>query len=126
MGLFVNTDLGLFLLRLGLAIIFLYHGGMKLKAPGMMAKGLGWQSWQVSLLGLVEVIGALSVLVGVYAPYGGLALALVMIGALYFKMVKWKIPFFGMDKMGWEFDLILLVVSLAVFLGNVGAYALLP
>ena len=126
MALAVNMDLGLFILRLGLGIIFLYHGGMKLKAPGMMAKGLGWQSWQVSLLGLVEVLGGLSVLVGVYPTYGALALALLMIGALYFKIAKWKTPFFAMDKMGWEFDLILLVVSLAVFLGNVGVYALLP
>ncbi|MSR86090.1 DoxX family protein [Candidatus Woesearchaeota archaeon] len=122
----VHMDLGLFLLRLGLGIIFLYHGWMKLKTPGMMAKGLGWQSWQVFLLGLVEVLGGLSVLIGVYAPYGALVFVLVMIGALYFKIVKWKTPFFAMDKMGWEFDLILLAASLAVFLGNVGVYALLP
>ncbi|MDP3728308.1 MAG: DoxX family protein [bacterium] len=122
----VNTDLGLFILRLGLGFIFLYHGGMKLKAPGMMAKGLGWQSWQVVLLGLVEVLGALSVIFGVYTLYGAAALGLVLIGALYYKIIKWKTPFFAMDKMGWEFDLILLAASLAVFLGNVGAYALLP
>ena len=122
----INIDLGLFILRLALGVIFLYHGGMKLKAPGMMAKGLGWQSWHVTLLGLVEVLGALSVVVGVYAPYGALLLALVMIGALYYKIAKWKIPFFAMDKMGWEFDLILLGASFAVFFGNVGAYALLP
>lgn len=94
--------------------------------PGMMAKGLGWQSWQVSLLGIFESIGGLSVILGVYAPYGAAVLGLIMIGAIYYKMMKWKVPFFAMDKTGWEFDLVLLAASLAVFLGNVGAYALFP
>ncbi len=126
MALPVNIDMGLLVLRFGIGVVFLHHGFGKLKAPGMMAKGLGWQSWQVLLLGLVEFVGALSVVAGVYAPYGALALALVMVGALYFKIVKWKTPFFAMDKMGWEFDFILLCACLAIFLGNVGAYALVP
>ena len=126
MTLLVQMDLGLFLMRLGVGIVFLYHAYGKLKGPGMMAKGLGWKSWQVTLLGLVEAIGALSVALGVYAPYGAGALALVMIGAIYYKTMKWKVSFSPWDKTGWEFDLTLLAVSLAIFLGNVGAYALFP
>ena len=117
-------NLGMWLLRLVLGIVFLVHGVPKLQKPAQMAQGMGWPAWGISLLGLVEVAGALSVILGVYTQVGAALLGLVMLGALYFKISKWKTPFTAMDKMGWEFDLILLGAALAVLLTGGGSYQL--
>lgn len=118
-------DIGVLLLRFAVGAVFLYHAWPKLKAPAEMAKGMGWPSWGPMVLGGVEMLGALSVILGVYTQLGALALAIVMAGATYHKVAKWKVPFSAMDKMGWEFDLILLAANLAILLGGAGAYALL-
>lgn len=86
---------------------------------------MGWSASSIMLLGFVEAVGALSVLFGVYTQAGALLLGLVMIGAIYFKMSKWKVPFSAMDKMGWEFDLILLAASIAILFGAIGTYVLI-
>lgn len=121
----LNPDVGVLLLRVAVAAVFLYHALPKLKAPAEMAKGIGWPSWAPALLGGVETLGALSVALGVYAQVGAAALGIVMLGALYYKSVKWKMPFSAMDKPGWELDLVLLAANLAIFLSGAGAYALL-
>ena len=126
MAYMLYPDLGLFILRLGLAVIFLYHAYPKLTKAKDMAKMMGWKSEQILLLGVVELVGALSVLFGIYVQVGALLLSLVMLGAIWYKIMKWKVPFSAMDKMGWEFDLILLAGSLLVFLTGAGAFAFLP
>ncbi len=118
------ADLGMWLMRLALGVIFLVHAMPKLKKPAHMAQGMGWPSWGITLLGLVELLGGLSVILGVYTQVGALLLGLVMLGALYFKISKWKTPFTAMDKMGWEFDLLLLATALAVLLTSGGSYQL--
>ncbi|KKW31958.1 MAG: DoxX protein [Candidatus Uhrbacteria bacterium GW2011_GWA2_53_10] len=114
-------DLGLWLLRLVVGIVFLVHALPKLQKPAAMAQGMGWPSWSVMLLGLVELVGALSVILGVYTQVGAMLLSLVMLGALYFKISKWKTPFTAMDKTGWELDLLLLAAALAVLLTGGGS-----
>ncbi len=54
-------------------------------------------------------------------PYGAVLLIIVMLGAIYHKMFKWNTPFSALDKMGWEFDLVLLAANLAILLSGGGA-----
>lgn len=122
---FENLDLGLFVLRLVVAVIFLYHGGMKLLSPSMVAKALGWQSMTVVFLGLLEILGALALVFGVFPQAGALLLMFVMLGAIGFKLFTWKIPFASMQATGWEFDLLIFAAALLVFLGGSGAWVLL-
>lgn len=111
-------SIGLFILRASLGVIFIYHGTPKLRMPRGMAKGMRWSSGSVFLLGLVEFLSGLALILGFYAEIGALLVGLVMIGALYHKLFKWKIPFSAMNNTGWEFDLILLGAAVAVlFLG---------
>ncbi|MDP2673004.1 MAG: DoxX family protein [Nanoarchaeota archaeon] len=116
---------GLLILRVFLGLIFLYHGVPKLIASGKMAKGMGWSSGSVFLLGFVEVISSLALILGFYAEIGALLIGLVMLGAIYYKVFKWKIPFSAMDKMGWEFDLILLGVAVSILLLGAGDISLI-
>lgn len=115
---------GLLVLRVFLGIIFIYHGMPKLMMSGKMAKGMGWSSGSVILLGLVELLAGLSVILGFYTEIASLLVIIVMLGALFHKMFKWNIPFSAMDKMGWEFDLILLGAAVALLLIGAGNISL--
>ena len=115
---------GLLTLRISLGVIFAYHAIPKLKMPGAMAKGIGWLSGFVIILGLVEFFSSLAVILGVYTEVGAFFLCVVMLGALYYKIFKWKIPFYVMDKTGWEFDLILLGASITLLFTGAGTISL--
>ena len=124
MSISLNPDLGLFVLRLAVFLVFFYHGVGKLKMPAGMAQGMGWPKWKVVALGLVETVSSLLVLSGFHFRYGAALLALVMLGALYHKLFKWHAPFTGMNTTGWEFDLMLLVANVAIFFAGSGAWRL--
>ena len=108
------NEFGLIILHLAVATIFIYHGWPKISSPQKMAAGMGWPSMVVRLLGAVEILGSLGILFGIQSQIAALLLALVMVGAIWTKMTKWHTPFFASDKTGWEFDFILLAVSLFI------------
>ena len=116
--------LGLLILRLFLGFIFLYHSIPKLKMPKEMAKGMGKSTGFVVLLGSVEFLSSLALIFGLFAEVGALLIGLVMLGALYHKWFVWKVPFSAMDKLGWEFDLILLGAAIAILFLGAGAISL--
>src|SRR3989344_9013841 len=99
-------DFGLLVLRVFLGIIFVYHGMPKVRMPGVVGKGMGWSSGSIFFLGLVELLSGLALILGFYTEMAALLIGIVMLGAVYHKVFKWKIPFSSVDKMGWEFDLI--------------------
>ena len=115
---------GLLVLRIFLGIVFIYHAIPKLIMSEKMAKGMGWSSGSVVLLGLVEFLSGLALILGFYAEIGALLVGIVMLGALYHKMLKWNVPFFAMDKTGWEFDFILLGAAIAIFFLGAGSISL--
>lgn len=118
------SDVGLFLLRAVVAIIFITHGLPKLLKSKMMADGMGVPSFVVILLGSVETLASVGLVLGVYTQFSAMLLGLVMIGAIKMKALKWGVPFSAMDKTGWEFDLILLSACLAIVLGGGGPIGL--
>lgn len=115
------NDIGLLILRLAVAAIFIYHSMPKLKNAKSIAPMLGAPAVIVLLLGVVEMLSSLGLVFGVYVRLAALLLAIVMLGAIYFKTVKWSIPFAAMDKTGWEFDLILLTASIILLISGGGA-----
>ncbi|MBI2670180.1 MAG: DoxX family protein [Candidatus Yanofskybacteria bacterium] len=122
---FLNANLGLFILRLAVAIIFLYHGLPKLMKAKMMGQMMGVSGAAVFFLGIVESLSSLGLILGIYMQAAAVLLAIVMVGAIGMKMMKWKIPFAAMDKTGWEFDLILLAANAAIFFTAGGYYRLI-
>ncbi len=121
-------DYGLLLLRLALAAIFVYHGFSKIRAPSGMAQGIGWPVWLVFLLGLGEFVSGVLSLIGFLVEIAGIYFAIVMLGAIYYKIFKWDIGFAPIDKLGWEFDLIILGAALGLLLlgaGNISVDALM-
>lgn len=117
-----SPDLGLFVLRIAVAAVFIYHGLPKLKKFKMMAQGMGFPASFVLLLGLTETVSSLGLIFGYGVRLAAALLAIVMIGAIYFKTQKWHIPFAAQDKTGWEFDLILLAANVAIVLTDGGSF----
>lgn len=114
------NDLGLFILRLAVAAIFIYHALPKLKNAKSIAPMLGTSANMVLILGLVEFLSSVGLIFGFYTQLAALLLAIVMVGAIWLKTTKWKVPFFAMDKTGWEFDLILLAANITILFSGGG------
>lgn len=115
-------DYGLLVLRIALGIIFIYHGYPKIKNPKMMAQTFG--NTFPLILGLFEFIAGVLTLIGLYTQFAAVVFIVIMLGALYYKIAKWKISFFAQNTTGWEFDLLILASSLALLFLGAGNYSL--
>ncbi|MDO8558753.1 MAG: DoxX family protein [bacterium] len=117
------SDQGLFLLRLAVGLIFIYHALPKIKNAKTLAPMMGFPGGMagVLILGLAEFLSGAGLILGVFTQLAALILAIIMLGALYMKKTKWRVSFTAQDKMGWEFDLILLAANLAILLSGGGS-----
>lgn len=104
-------DYALLSLRIFIAVIFLIHGWRKVL--------LGPKGKFFFLLGLCETAGAVAVALGFLTQIAAAGFMLVMSGAIYMKIHKWKISFIAENATGWELDFIIFGSSLALlFLGG--------
>lgn len=115
------SDIAFLILRLVIASIFIYHALPKLKGSKMMSQAMGMPAEMIFMLGSIEFLSSIGMILGIYIQLAALLLAIVMIGAIYFKIAKWHVPFAAMDKTGWEFDLILLAANVFILVNGGGA-----
>lgn len=108
------ANLGFWIMQAVVGVIFVYHSGFKLKHPSQIASAYHAPAFVGFLHGLVELVGGILLIINVLAQPTAFILGLIMLGAIYFKMFKWKTPFFSHSGTGWEFDLILLACCLAI------------
>ena len=109
--------LGTLALEIVLGIIFFVHGWAKARHPEMMAS-FWWGSKTIGFLhGAAEIVAGLMVALHIHAGYGAAFMALMMVGAIYQKIFKWKTGFWSHTGTGWEFDLLILVAALTIILG---------
>lgn len=116
-------DAGLFLIRLALAIVFIYHGYGKLAnmemTIGFFAK-LGFPAILAWLVALGELGSGLAMLLGVLVRYAGILIAVIMLVAI----LKVKMAM-GFGNGGYELDLVLLLTALGVSMLGGGKYSLM-
>ncbi|NQV88466.1 MAG: DoxX family protein [Parcubacteria group bacterium] len=115
-----NSDLGLLFLRVSLAVVFIAHGFVmyqSLASSMLFFASLGLSPLFVYLVILLEIVGGLLMIFGYLVNFAGSALAIVMLGEMYF--VSFQKGFLN----GFEYDLVLLLVSLAVALLGSGKYS---
>ncbi|MDO8601188.1 MAG: DoxX family protein [bacterium] len=118
------NDLGLFLLRLAVGIVFLVHGKQKL-AMWKMQPSEQMPSGMLNMmrfLSLAEIAGGLALIFGVLTQLAAIGLAIIMLGAIYYKIKIWKKKF--SEPGGWEFDLVLLTANLAILLNGGGSISI--
>ncbi len=117
------------LLRIGLASVFLYHGSGKFMDLGGFSQMTGLPTAVAALVALAEVAGGIGIIVGAFTNdlitrLAGLAIVPVMLGAIF--MVHWGRWDFmaaeGFPMGGMEFQVVLLLTALFfVVMGNAGS-----
>jgi putative oxidoreductase len=115
------SDIALLLLRLMIAAIFATSGWAHATKPKERAESIDMSPSFTQLLGIVELLGAASVALGLFPEAGALLLIGVMFGAIYKKVFAWKAGFWGDDGQGWYYDLLYLVCSLVILTTGGGA-----
>jgi putative oxidoreductase len=120
------TDLGLFLLRLMIAIVFLNSGWGHVKDPAKRGESIGMSKGFTLFLGLMEIAGSLGIIFGVLQQLAAIGLILIMLGAIQKKMFVWHTGFWGEKASGWHYDLMFVVMCLVVCFTNGGRYVLMP
>jgi putative oxidoreductase len=119
------TDLGLFLLRLMIAIVFLNSGWGHVKDPAKRGESIGMSKGFTLFLGLAEIAGSLGIIFGVLQQLAAIGLILIMLGAIQKKMFVWHTGFWGEKASGWHYDLMFVVMCLVVCFTNGGRYVLM-
>jgi putative oxidoreductase len=120
------AHLSLFLLRLMVAAVFGTSGFNHVKSPRERAQSLGMSVGFTVFLGAAELAGSMALVLGVLTQWAALGLILIMLGAIYVKVVKWKTGFWGEKSMGWHYDLMLVVMNLVILCTGGGQMVLMP
>lgn len=107
-------ETGLWILQAVVGIIFIIHGRMKLQNPGQVAAAYGAPAFVGAIHGAVEVMAGIALIANQLVHVAAGVTALIMLGAIFFKIIKWKMPFMAIAGTGWEFDLVLLAASLVI------------
>jgi putative oxidoreductase len=119
------TDLGLFLLRLMVGLIFVPSGYSHVKDPEDRAKSIEMSKGFTIFLGVAELAGGLGVAFGVLTQLAAIGLILIMFGAIQKKIFCWHTGFWGEKASGWHYDLMLVLMNALILFTNGGSYVLM-
>jgi putative oxidoreductase len=125
-GALLYNDWALLSMRIVVALVFGSSGINHLKSPTERAQSLGMSVPFTVFIGTAEVAGALALVVGFLMQWAALGLILIMFGAIYMKVAKWKTGFWGEKSMGWHYDLMFVVMNLVILTTGGGRIALMP
>lgn len=118
------ADIALLLLRLMIAAVFATSGWSHVTRPRERAESIGMSPRFTLVLGAVELAGAASVALGLYAQIGAILLGGVMLGALQKKIFVWKTGFWGENGQGWYYELLYLACSFVILTTDGGRLSL--
>jgi putative oxidoreductase len=118
-------DVAILMVRLMVGTVFGASGWSHLKDPEGRSKSIGMSKGFTGFLGAAEIAGALGVVFGVLTQLAAAGLILLMLGAIQKKIFVWKTGFWGKHGTdGWHYDLMLVVMNLAIIATNGGKYVL--
>ncbi len=123
-GAMAFVDCSLLLLRLVAALVFGTSGFNHLRRPKERAASIGMSVPFTVFLGAAELAGAIALAVGLLAQWAAVGLILVMLGAIYMKVVKWKTGFWGEKSMGWHYEILFIAMLLVILTTGGGRYSL--
>jgi putative oxidoreductase len=121
---------GLALLRVSLGVLFLAHVGLKIfvfTIPGFVGYFASLGLPVVAAYGVIalELLGGLALVLGIYAPWVAIPLAVEMLGTIV--MVHGHNGWLFTDKGGgWEYPAFWMISLVVLTLLGDGAFALLP
>ncbi len=120
------NDIALLALRLALGSIFLAHGLSKRPMWKAQPSEQLPQSMLniLRLLSVCEPLGAIAVFAGFLTQLAVVGLAIIMSGAMFLKITKYKAPFITVMKPGWGYDFTLFMICISLLITGAGAIAL--
>ena len=121
-GLTRFADLGLLLLRLMVSLVFFTSGWNHVKNPDERSRSIGMSRGFTLFLGAAEILGSLGIAFGVLTQLAAIGLILIMLGAIQKKVFVWHIDFWASN--GWNYELMLIIMCVAILLTGGGRYAL--
>ncbi len=119
------TDLGIFLLRLMVAAIFITSGWSHVTKSQERSQSIGMSQGFTIFLGVGELAGGLGVAFGVLTQLAAIGLILIMLGAIQKKIFVWHIGFWGEKTYGWHYELIMIVMNLVILFTDGGRWVLM-
>jgi putative oxidoreductase len=119
------TDLGILLLRLMVAVIFVTSGWSHVTKSAERSKSIGMSRGFTIFLGAAEVAGGLGVAGGVLTQPAAIGLILIRLGSIEKKIFLWHIGFWGDKTYGWHYDLMLVVMNLVIIFSDGGRWVLM-
>jgi len=123
-----KADYAALLLRVTCGLFFLAHAGMKIVVftiPGTVAffASLGLPGWLAYPVIALELVGGIALIIGFYADFFAILLALDLLGAIVTVHAKNGF-FFTNPNGGWEYLALWIVALLAIYLLGNGAFAI--
>ena len=110
----MNVGIAALLLRLAIGSLYVYHGFPKLgaarKGTAEWLKSIGFPGSLAALAGVVEFFGGMALILGILTSIVAALSALWMIATTWLSIVKIKKKYAS----GYELDITLLLVSLAL------------
>ncbi|HTA25148.1 MAG TPA: DoxX family protein [Terriglobales bacterium] len=119
------TDLGLLLLRLMVAAIFIDSGWSHATKSQERSKDIGMSQGFTIFLGTAEIAGGLGVAFGVLIQLATIGLILIMLGAIQKQIFVWHVGFWGEKTYGWHYDLMMIVMNLVILFTDGGRWVLM-
>jgi len=115
----------LLFVRVVLGVVFIMHGYQKWTIWSGIPQGMpSWLGVLFQVLSILEPLAGLAILVGIITEWAALALAIVMVGAIVFKIGMLQMPFSAGNATGWEFDLSLLALAVSLVASGGGPLSL--
>ena len=124
------TDVGILILRISVGIVMAAHGLPKIFWKRELfnkkwKKEYGFPLGSVLVTGIVQVVGGLAIIVGVYTKFFALILALNMVVATYVSIWKHHESFLSTPEgKGWDVNFLLVAALIALIFLDSGAWSL--
>lgn len=119
------SGIALLLLRILVGIIFVSSGYKHVSNPTERAEGLGMNKTVVLILGIIQMLAATALILGLYVQVAAGLLAGVMLGAMHKKIFVWNTGFYADTGYGWHYDALLFAANAVFFTIGGGALTLL-
>ena len=116
--------ISLLFLRIIVAIVFFSSGRNHLADPIKRSESLDLSPDMTRIIGILEIIAAISIAIGIVPQIGAMIIIVIMLGAIKKKIIDWNTGFYAKKSFGWHYDAIFLVAALLIMATNGGKYIL--
>ena len=123
-------DVGILILRISLGIVLIPHGVYKFQKKEFFDKKwreeYGLPLGSVLLTGIIQIVGGLAIILGIFPRLSALIQILVMLVATWVSIAKHGEPFLSTPEgKGWDFNFLLIGALIALVLLGSGEWSLL-